>query len=83
MQIEAQAKERDAEYSHKLAIRKMELEIAAEKEVKLKRLELEAAAVSSAQSPPGPTRSIHTEPSAPERGFEVSRNVVLNFVRRK
>ena len=88
LQIEAQEKERDAEYSHKLAIRKMELqmeadtsnrrlEIAAEKEVKLKRLELESAAVSSAQSPPGPTRSIHTESSAPERGFEVSRNVVL------
>ena len=90
LQMEAQEKERDAEYSHKLAIRKMELqmeadtsnrrielEMAAEKEVKLKRLELEAAAVSSAQSPTGPTRSIHTEPSAPARDFEVSRNVVL------
>ena len=87
LQMEAQEKERDAEYSHKLAIRKMELEmeaetsnrrleIEAEKEVKLKRLELEAAAVSSAQSP-DPTRSIYTEPSAPVRGFEVSRNVVL------
>ena len=88
LQLEAQEKDRDAEYSHKLAIRKMELEmeadtanrkieleIAAEKEVKLKRLELEAASLSLAQSPGH--RSIHSGPSAPTRGFEVSRNVVL------
>ncbi|KAK0145685.1 hypothetical protein N1851_015404 [Merluccius polli] len=88
LQLEAQEKDRDAEYSHKLAIRKMELEmeadtanrkieleVAAEKEVKLKRLELEAASLSSAQSPGH--RSIHSDPSAPTRGFEVSRNVVL------
>ena len=86
LQLEAQEKDRDAEYNHKLAIRKMELEmeaermaleIAAEKEVKLKRLELEAAAAVSIAQSPGPTRPIHTDPSAPTRGFEVSRNVVL------
>lgn len=56
----------------------MALEIAAEKEVKLKRLELEAAAAALSIAPsPSPNRSIHLDPSAPTRGFEVSRNIVL------
>ena len=71
LQFEAQEKERDAEYRHKLAIRKMELEMEIEREVRLKRLDLEAVAAL------GPARYTGVGPSAAGGGFDVGRNVGL------
>nr|XP_033961533.1 uncharacterized protein LOC117463411 [Pseudochaenichthys georgianus] len=72
LQMEGQEKERRADYEHRLQIRKLEIE--AEKEITLKRLEVDALRISSEQtferSRPSHTVS-HT------KSFDVSKNIAL------
>ena len=75
LQIEAQERQRKADYDLKLEIRRLEIE--AEKEVKLRRLEVEAMRVSSGQTAYMFDNSALAQTNLQKQNFDVSKNIAL------
>lgn len=77
LQLEAQEKEsmRKAEYDLRLQVRKLEIE--ADKEVRLKQLEVEALKISSSHSLNMSDRSTPFQTVAGKQSFDVSKNISL------
>lgn len=75
LQLEAQEKEmvRKADYDLQLQVRR--LEIAAEKEVKLRQLDIEAMRIAAGPQSTHTSKSSHTSHNQP--GFDVSKNIAL------
>lgn len=75
LQLEAQEKERKADYDLRLQICRLEIE--AEKQVKLRQLDVEAMRISSGQTTHTFDNPVPSQTNLHKQGFDVSRNIAL------
>lgn len=75
VRVKSKVRERQAEHDLKLWIRKLEIE--ADKEVKLRQLEMGAMGISSGQTAHGFEKPVPSQSSCQNQSFDVSRHIVL------